>query len=71
MSGVCLLFVVRDGRKLQFLSRALSDWAKLGGDPGLVSQISLHVLVSRFDCFSYCKQTKEQKNAKIVKIMIL
>jgi hypothetical protein len=27
MSGVCLLFV-RDGRKLQFLSRAQSDWAE-------------------------------------------
>jgi hypothetical protein len=38
---------------------------KLGGDLGLVSQISVHVLVSRFDCFSFCKQTKEQKNAKI------
>jgi hypothetical protein len=34
---------------------------KLGGDLGLVSQISLHVLVSRFDCFSYCKQTNTQK----------
>jgi hypothetical protein len=35
---------------------------KLGGDLGLVSQISMHVLVSRFVCFLYCKQTKEQKN---------
>jgi hypothetical protein len=37
---------------------------KLGGELGLVSQISVHVLVSRFDCFSYCKQTKEQKRPK-------
>jgi hypothetical protein len=34
---------------------------KLGGDLELVSQISVHVLVSRFDYFLYCKQTKEQK----------
>jgi hypothetical protein len=39
---------------------------KLSGDLGLVSQISLHVLVSSFDRFSYCKQTKQQKTAKIV-----
>jgi hypothetical protein len=32
---------------------------KLGGDLALVSQISVHVLVSRFDYFLYCKQTKE------------
>ena len=35
---------------------------KLSGDLGLVSQISVHVLVSRFDYFLYCKQTKERKN---------
>jgi hypothetical protein len=35
---------------------------KLGGDLGLLSQISMHVLVSRFDYFLYCKQTKEHKN---------
>jgi hypothetical protein len=34
---------------------------KLGGDLGLVSQISMHVFVLRFICFLYCKQTKEQK----------
>jgi hypothetical protein len=40
---------------------------KLGGDLGLGSQISMHVLVSRFDCFLYCKQTNKQtkKPAKI------
>jgi hypothetical protein len=35
---------------------------KLGGDLGLVSQISVHVLVLRFDYFLYCEQTKERKN---------
>jgi hypothetical protein len=44
---------------------------KLGGDLGLVSQISVHVLVSSFDCFLYCKQTKEQKNAEIAEIAVL
>jgi hypothetical protein len=34
---------------------------KLVGDLGLVSQISVHVLVSRFDYFLCCTQTKEQK----------
>jgi hypothetical protein len=42
---------------------------KLSGDLGLVSQISVHVLVSRFDYFLYCKQTKEQK--KHAKIAVL
>jgi hypothetical protein len=45
---------------------------KLSGDHGLVSQISVHVLVSRFDYFLYCKQTKEQKKpAEIAKITVL
>jgi hypothetical protein len=44
---------------VQFLSRPIE--LKLGGDLGLVSQISMHLLVSRFDYFSYFKQTKEQK----------
>jgi hypothetical protein len=35
---------------------------KLGGNLGLVSQISVHVLVSKFDSFLYCKQTKERNN---------
>ena len=34
---------------------------KLSRDLKLVSQISVHVSVSRFDYFLYCKQTKEQK----------
>jgi hypothetical protein len=42
---------------------------KLGEDLGLVSQIRVHVLVSKFDYFLYCKQTK--KNARIAKIAVL
>jgi hypothetical protein len=38
---------------------------KLGRDLGLVSQISVHLLVSRFVYFLYCKQTKEQKKNTI------
>jgi hypothetical protein len=41
---------------------------KLDGDLGLGSQISVHVLVSRFDYFIYFKQTK---NTKIAKIAVL
>jgi hypothetical protein len=37
---------------------------KPGRDLQLVSQISVHVLVSRFDSISYCKQTKEQQNRR-------
>jgi hypothetical protein len=37
---------------------------KLSGDLGLVSQISVHVLVSKFDYFLYCKQTKEQQKRR-------
>jgi hypothetical protein len=37
---------------------------KLGGDLGLLSQISVNVLVSRFDYFLYCKQTKEHKKRR-------
>jgi hypothetical protein len=48
--AVCL-FVVWDGQKLQILSFAQSIELKLGGDLELVSQISVHVLVLRFDCF--------------------
>jgi hypothetical protein len=35
---------------------------KLGGDLGLISQmqICVHVLVSGFNCFSYCKQTNKK-----------
>jgi hypothetical protein len=36
-------------------------WLKLSGDLGLVSQINVHVLVSKFDNFLDGKQTKEQQ----------
>jgi hypothetical protein len=57
----CLLrfmSVVCNGRKFEFISLI---GLKLGGDLGLVSQTSVHVLVSKCVCFLYCKQTKEQK----------
>jgi hypothetical protein len=44
---------------------------KLGEDLGLVSQISVHVLVSRFDYFLYCKQTKERKIAVLQNLRFL
>jgi hypothetical protein len=44
---------------------------KLSGDLGMVSQISVHVLVSRFDNFLYCKQTKEQKIRENREIAVL
>jgi hypothetical protein len=46
---------------------------RLSGDLGLVSQISMHALVSRLDCFSYFKQTNKQtKNpAEIAKNTVL
>jgi hypothetical protein len=44
---------------------------KLSGDLGLVSQISAHVLVSRFVYFLYCKQTKEQKIAVLQNMRFL
>jgi hypothetical protein len=61
---VCLC-VCWDGRKLQFLSNfsAVRSPIELKlGNLGLVFQISMHVLVSRFDYFLYCKQTKEREN---------
>jgi hypothetical protein len=51
---------------LNFSAMRSPIWLKLGGDLWLVSQISVHVLVSSFVCFLYCKQAKQQKNpAKI------
>jgi hypothetical protein len=58
MSGDCL-FVGTD-KNYNFSAMRSPIELKLGGDLRLVSQISLHVLVSRFDCFSYCKQTNKQ-----------
>jgi hypothetical protein len=61
----CLFVVVGVGGKdgnCNFSAVRSPIELKLGGDLGLVSQISVHVLVSRFDYFFYCKQTKERKN---------
>jgi hypothetical protein len=59
----CLFDVVVVGtdRNCNFLGVRSPIELKLGGVLGLVSQISVHVLVSRFDYFLYCKQTKEHK----------
>jgi hypothetical protein len=44
---------------------------KLGGDLGLVSQISVHFWFQDLIVFLYWKQTKEEKNGEITKIIIL
>jgi hypothetical protein len=66
-----LLCVVGTDKNCNFSAVRSPIELKLGGDFGLVSQISVHILVSRFDCFSYCKQTNKQtnKNAKIAKML--
>jgi hypothetical protein len=58
---VCCVFCGMD-KKCNFSAVRSLIKLKLGGDLGLVSQISMHVLVSRFDYFLFCKQTKERKN---------
>jgi hypothetical protein len=55
---VCVLFVGTDDN-CNFSAMRSPIELKLGGDLVLVSQISVHVLVSRFDYFLYSKQTKE------------
>jgi hypothetical protein len=66
MSVVCvLLFCVGTDKKCNFSAVRSPIKLKLGGDLGLVSQINVHVLISRFDYFLYCKQTKEQKTCQI------
>ena len=49
---------------------------KLDGDFRLVSQISIHFFVSRFNCFKFCKQAnlknkKKQKNTETAKNTVL
>jgi hypothetical protein len=60
----CVLLCVVDGmdKKCNFSAMRSPIELKLSGDLGLVSQISVHVLVSRFDYFLYCKQTKKHEN---------
>jgi hypothetical protein len=62
---VLLLLIVGTDKNCNFSAVRSPIELKLGGDLGLVSQISVHVLVLRFDYFLYCKQTKERKIAKI------
>jgi hypothetical protein len=59
---VCLS--VTDGN-LNFSAVRSPIGLKHGEDLGLVSQISVHVLVSRFDWFLYCKQINKQKMSKL------
>jgi hypothetical protein len=61
---VFLFVVVGTDRNCNFSVMRSQIELKLGGDLGLVSQISVHVLVLRLDCFSY---KKKNKNAEIVK----
>jgi hypothetical protein len=63
MSVVCcsVLCVVGTDKNYNFSAVRSPIELKHGGDLDLVSQISVHVLVSRFDYFLYFKQTKEQK----------
>jgi hypothetical protein len=61
MSVVICLFVVGTDETCNFSAVRSPIELKLGGDLGLVSQISVHILVSRFDRFSYRKQTNKQK----------
>jgi hypothetical protein len=51
--SVCCLFVVvgETDRNCNFSAVRIPIELKLDGDLGLVSQISMHVLVSRFDFF--------------------
>jgi hypothetical protein len=62
---VCCCVCVGTDKNCNFLAVHSPIELKLGGDLGLVSQISMHVLVSRFDSrfdfLSYCKQTNKQK----------
>jgi hypothetical protein len=57
---VCLLAFAGTDKNCNFSAVHSPIEMKLGGDLGLVSQINVHVLVSRFECFSYCKERKKQ-----------
>jgi hypothetical protein len=71
MSVVCLLLLSVMDENLNFSAVRSPIGLKLSGDLGLLSQISVHVLVSSFVYFLYCKQTKEKKFAEIAKIAVL
>jgi hypothetical protein len=55
-----LLFVGGTDRNCNFPAVHNPIELKLGRELGLLSQISQHVLVSRFKCFSYCKPKKKK-----------
>jgi hypothetical protein len=63
MSVVCCvsLCIVGTDENYNFSAVRSPIELKLCGDLGLVSQISVHVLILRLYYFLYCKQTKEQK----------
>jgi hypothetical protein len=64
MSVVCLFVVVGTDKNCNFSAVCSPIELNLGGGLGLVSQISVHNLVLRFDCFSYCRQTNKTKTKK-------
>jgi hypothetical protein len=71
MSVVCCLFVclfclfcVGTDKNCNFSAVRSPIDLKLGGDLGLVTQIYVHDLVSRFDGFLYCKQTNNKKTRR-------
>jgi hypothetical protein len=66
----CLLCVVGTDKNYNFSAVRSPVELKLGGDLGLVSQISMHVLVSRFDYF-YIVNKQKKKNAKIAVVQNL
>jgi hypothetical protein len=68
---VCVLVCVGTDENWNFSAVRSPIELKLGGDLGLVSQISVHVLVSRFDYFFIVNKQKNAKTAKIAKIAVL
>jgi hypothetical protein len=68
---VILWFVVGTDRHYNFSIMRSPIELRFGVDYGLVSQISIHVLVLRFDYLLFCKQTNKQKSTKIVKNTVL
>jgi hypothetical protein len=60
--GLCV--VVGTDKNCNFSAVRSPIGLKLGGDLGLVSQISVHVVLSRFDYFLYCKQNKRTNQLK-------
>jgi hypothetical protein len=71
MSVVCYLFV-QDGQKLQFLSRAQSDWAETWWRPQVGIPDQRTCFGFKICLFFYIvNKQKNKKNAYIAKIAIL